>query len=64
MTMNKQKKENLFGWLLFSFVMLIKICSIVTLYAMHKEHHELPHELHPPNTIKDKKMIQLNPKIK
>lgn len=62
MNTTKQKKENVLGWLLFSVVMLIKICSIVTVCAVHKEHHELPHESHPPNMIKDKKMIVLKPK--
>jgi len=61
--MNVQKKENLFGWLLFSVVLSMKICSIITLCAIHREHHhDLPHESHTFIAIKDKKMISYKPK--
>ncbi len=60
MTMIK-KRESTFDWMLFVIIMMVKICSIVTLCAIQHEHHELPHSFHP-SQIKDKRIVIHKPR--
>lgn len=56
----KEKKENTLALLLCSSIMLLKICTIFVLFALHHDNHALHHKVPAPLVEKDK--IAWNPK--
>lgn len=53
------KKNNIFEWMVFSCIVMLKICSLVALCAMHHE-HESPESFE--NELRKKKVEHIDRK--